>query len=126
MPTKIFHGYRVKVFALISVLIIAMSVFFTVIVIYQQRNLLKQDLIDRGISVARNLAHDSELGVFTENHDFLDPVLRQNIKLEKDVLYAAIYNKNGKPIDVHSDDKGFIPHITTDIKEKIFEKRVEI
>lgn len=123
MPKKIFHGFRARVFGLISVLIIAMSLFFTAVVIYQQTRLLKQNLVHKGLSIIRNLAHNSELGVFTENHDLLESVLQNSVKLESDIAYTVLYNLHGKPLDVHTNEKTFAPHIAENIKKEIFEKR---
>ncbi|MBI5749626.1 MAG: GAF domain-containing protein [Nitrospinae bacterium] len=116
------HGFRARVFWYITSIVIGISVFFTAVVIYQQEKLLKQDLINKGISVVRNLAHDSELGVFTESRDFLEPVIMQSVRYESNVLYAAIYNLNGKPLSVHTDVKGWTAGISEDIKRELGER----
>lgn len=116
------HGFRARVFWYITGIVICISVFFTAVVIYQQEKLLKQDLVNKGLSMVRNLANGSELYVFTENRDFLERVILQSVRFERDVLYTAIYNLKGKPLDVHGDVKGFTAEIPEGIKREIEEK----
>jgi len=124
------HGFRARVFWYITSIVIGISVFFTAVVIYQQEKLLKQDLVNKGLSMVRNLAHDSELGVFTESRNFLEPVIQRSVRLESDVLYAAIYTLKGKPLSVHTDlsavtqagAKGFTAVISEDIKIELEER----
>ncbi len=116
------HGFRVRVFGYITGIVIGISVFFTAVVIHQQENLLKQYLADKGLFAVRNIARDSELGVFTENRDFLEPVIHRSVRFENDVLYTAIYNIKGKPLDVHTDVNGFTAEISEGIKKEIEER----
>ncbi|MBI3753121.1 MAG: GAF domain-containing protein [Deltaproteobacteria bacterium] len=97
-----------------------MAILFTAVVIYQQGSLLKKDLTDKGLSIAKNLAHNSELGVFTENAKFIEPIVEYfNIKAEEDVVYAAIYNIKGKIIyEYVKGDRGR-PRSMDEIKERI-------
>lgn len=103
----LFRGFRARVFWYVTVLMMGLAVFFTGVTIYQQSNLLKQDLLSKGTALAENLAHDSQLGIFTENRDFIEPALRRSAGREEDVLYVAVYSVNGRALGV-SGKKEFI------------------
>lgn len=121
---RIFKGFRARVFWSLTSLLLALSIFLTVVVIYQQGKLLRQDLATRGLSIVGNLAHESQLGIFTESSEFLEPVVKRNVGLEKDFVYAVVYDLHGKVIAVNSDEKGFIPNITQDLINRLDEKPV--
>ncbi|MBI4745358.1 MAG: hypothetical protein HY786_02145 [Deltaproteobacteria bacterium] len=123
-PDRIFKGFRAKVFWFLTTLLLALSIFLTVVVIYQQGKLLKQDMAARGLSIVGNFAHDSQLGIFTESSEFLEPVVKRNVGLEKDFVYAVVYNLEGKVIAVQTNEKGFIPDITRDLIKRLDEKPV--
>ena len=58
-------------------------------------NVIKDGLMDRGRSLARNLAYNSEYGVLIGNKDLLRQLLVGVIR-EEDVLYAVIQNEAGE------------------------------
>lgn len=60
-------------------------------------DLIKDGLMDRGRSLARNLAYNSEYGVLIANKDLLRQLVEGVIR-EEDVLYAVIQNEAGEPI----------------------------
>lgn len=117
----IFKGFRARVFWTLTTLLLALSVFLTAIVIYQQGKYLKEDIIARGLSVLGYLADNSKLGVFTESSEFLEPVMG-SVGLEKDFVYAVIYNLKWEVIAVRSSEKGVVPDITGELKERFDEK----
>lgn len=57
-------------------------------------NLIKDGLVDRGRSLVRNLAYNSEYGVLIANEDLLKRLVEGVIR-EEDVLYAVIQNDVG-------------------------------
>jgi|GEM_PF-1573548 len=57
--------------------------------------LIKSGLLERGRSLARNLAGNSEYGVLIGNHEILSQLVNGTIK-EEDVLYAVILNEEGE------------------------------
>jgi signal transduction histidine kinase len=61
------------------------------------RTLLKDQLSERGLVLARNLAVNSGYGVFTEDVLTLNRLL-DNVMTEPDVLFAVITDKDGKPL----------------------------
>ena len=117
----IFKGFRARVFWTLTTLLLALSVFLTAIVIYQQGKYLKEDIVARGFSVLGYLADKSKLGVFTESSEFLEPVMG-SVGLEKDFVYAVIYNLKWDVIAVHSSEKEAVPDITGELKEQFDEK----
>lgn len=62
-------------------------------------DLIKGALMDRGRSLARNLAYNSEYGVLIGNEDVLTQLVEGVIR-EEDVLYAVIQNEAGEPLAV--------------------------
>ncbi|MBI3755503.1 MAG: GAF domain-containing protein [Deltaproteobacteria bacterium] len=121
MLKKIFHGFRTRVFWLTSLMVVILSVFFTLIVIYQQGKLLKQDLVAKGLLASKNIAHDIKLGVFTENQSLLDNIVQRTANWEKDMVYVRVYNNlHERPIYENIKGTGDIPLplISDDIKKQ--------
>jgi signal transduction histidine kinase len=59
--------------------------------------LIKAALMERGRSLARNLAYNSEYGVLIANQSILQQLVDGVIK-EEDVLYAVVQNENGEAL----------------------------
>jgi signal transduction histidine kinase len=59
--------------------------------------LIKAALMERGRSLARNLAYNSEYGVLIANQNILQQLVDGVIK-EEDVLYAIVQNENGEAL----------------------------
>ncbi|MDP2681815.1 MAG: ATP-binding protein [Deltaproteobacteria bacterium] len=120
MLKETFYSFRARVFWLTALLVLMLSISFTAVVIYQQERLLKQELVSSGLKLSRNIAHDIQLSVFTEDTDFLKNAVMQHIDTEGDVVYAAVYSLNLKPIFNYSSKKGIsVPPITEEIKKQI-------
>ncbi|MBI5874991.1 MAG: HAMP domain-containing protein, partial [Deltaproteobacteria bacterium] len=96
MLKKIFHGFRTRVFWLTSLMVVILSVFFTLIVIYQQGKLLKQESL-------------------------LDNIVQRTANWEKDMVYVRVYsNLHERPIYENIKGTGDIPLplISDDIKKQ--------
>ena len=79
-------------------------------------NLIKDGLMDRGRSLARNLAYNSEYGVLISNKDLLRQLVEGVIR-EEDVLYAVIQNEEGERLVwARSDQLQDIPPTTAERK----------
>jgi len=101
MFKEIFYSFRARVFWLTALLVLLLSIFFTAVVIYQQERFLKQDLFTKGTALSKNIAHGSELGVFTENKEFLENNIMQNIDAAGGVVYVVVYNLKLNPIFIY-------------------------
>ncbi len=78
--------------------------------------LIKGGLMDRGRSLARNLAYNSEYGVLIGNEDVLKQLVDGVIR-EEDVLYAVIRNEAGETVaGSHSAQLQEIPPSTVERK----------
>lgn len=72
-------------------------------------DLIKDGLLDRGRSLARNLSYNSEYGVLIGSQDILAQLVEGVIR-EEDVLYAVIQNESGKLLaGAHSSQSQQIP-----------------
>lgn len=60
-------------------------------------DLIKTGLTERGRSLARNLAYNSEYGVLIANHAIVSQLVDGVIK-EEDVLYAVVQNERGESL----------------------------
>ncbi len=88
------ENFTSKIFVVIALLIIIISVSFTAFVILQQSNSRREALINEGELLARTLAYNGKLGVFAENEDLLkDPV--EGILQNRDVLRARVVSYEG-------------------------------
>ncbi|OGQ80319.1 MAG: hypothetical protein A3F90_10790 [Deltaproteobacteria bacterium RIFCSPLOWO2_12_FULL_60_19] len=78
--------------------------------------LIKSGLMNRGRSLARNLAYNSEYGVLIGNENVLRQLIEGVIR-EEDVLYAVIQNEAGEPLaGVHSSQLAELPSKTVERK----------
>ncbi|MDH5768557.1 MAG: ATP-binding protein [Nitrospirota bacterium] len=88
------ENFITKVFFIFTIFIIIVSSSFCVFFIHHESRSFISAMIREGESLAKLLAYNSRLGVFSENENLLkDPVngLMQN----KEVLLVSIFNSNG-------------------------------
>jgi signal transduction histidine kinase len=83
----------------ISLVIILTSLLLTYFFIRNQIILIRTTLTERCDFLSRNLAGNSEFGVLTINNAYLSKLVKGTIQ-EEDVLYATIYDKNGRILAV--------------------------
>jgi signal transduction histidine kinase len=119
MFEKLFSGFFARTFWLFSILVLTLSVFFTLIHISRQSEMLNQDLTARGLSYAENMATASELGVFSENPYFLRPMVKKILR-EADVVYAGVYTVSGRVLA--SESKGDQFSIDSGAKAEILDQ----
>lgn len=89
------ESFGFKVFAAFALFIFVISFSFTSLFIHHQSNSLKDSLIKKGRLLANILAHNSRIGVFSENQALLkDPI---NGALQQEgVLEASVFNLDGE------------------------------
>jgi HAMP domain-containing protein len=87
--------FAVKVFVAFAILMFAISLSFTAFFINRQGNSMKDALIKNGMLLSKLLAHNSRIGVFSENKELLnDPV--DGVIQQEDVLKVSLYNEKGE------------------------------
>ncbi len=88
------ENFTAKIFIVIALLIIIISVCFTTFLIRQQSKAVKESLIREGELLTRMLAYNGRLGVFAENENLLkDPV--EGIMQNRDVVRVRVLNYEG-------------------------------
>ena len=89
------ESFGFKVFAAFALFIFVISFSFTSLFIHHQSNSLKDSLTKKGKLLVNILAHNSRIGVFSENQDLLkDPI---NGALQQEgVLEASVFNLEGE------------------------------
>lgn len=92
---KIQLGLKIKFVLMISFLILFTSVILSGFLIKKQSQLIERELEKRAKSLVKNLAYNSEYGVLIENQQLLANLIKGVLR-EEDVMYAEIYDKNGK------------------------------
>jgi signal transduction histidine kinase len=97
LPRKLKTGLHWKFTISISALVILTSISLGWVFGRYGVDLIKTGLMDRGRSLARNLAYNSEYGVLIGNEDVLKQLVEGVIR-EEDVLYAIIQNEAGEPL----------------------------
>ncbi|MFH1406712.1 MAG: HD domain-containing phosphohydrolase [Candidatus Omnitrophota bacterium] len=85
--------------ATISILFVAML--FSFYLISHERSLLTDQLQERGISIARGIANNCQLGIMAEDMPILENFIRGAL-LERDIISAEILRNDGKVL-AHSD-----------------------
>ena len=88
------ESFGFKVFAAFALFIFVISFSFTSLFIHHQSNSLKDSLTKKGKLLVNILAHNSRIGVFSENEELLkDPI---NGALQQEgVLEASVFNLEG-------------------------------
>lgn len=94
---------RVKILSIMAFIIIIMAISIVCFFVYVQRIVLIEDASKWGISLALNLAYDSEYGVLVEDRHILDSML-ENILKEKGIVNVEISNKYGITITSNPQD----------------------
>jgi signal transduction histidine kinase/CheY-like chemotaxis protein len=95
------ESFSARIFLTFSLLIIIAALAFTAFFFSYQSGSLREKLESKGETLALFLAHNSRMGVFTENVDLLvSPV--NGILEDPEVLSAAIFSSNGKKLILQS------------------------
>ena len=89
------ESFGFKVFAAFALFIFVISFSFTSLFIHHQSNSLKDSLTKKGKLLVNILAHNSRIGVFSENEELLkDPI---NAALQQEgILEASVFNLEGE------------------------------
>jgi signal transduction histidine kinase len=87
--------FRTKIFTIFSILIVSITLAFTVFFFNYQRHSLTDKIESKGELLASLLAHSSRLGVFSENSDLL-AVPINGIMNTPDVIAAAVFTSDGR------------------------------
>lgn len=89
------ENFGIKVFAAFALFIFAVSFSFTFFFIHHQGKSLRDTLIKNGTLLARILARNSRIGVFSENEELLKgPV--EGIFQQEGVLEVSVFNPEGE------------------------------
>lgn len=87
--------FGIKIFALFTIFTFVISFAFTAFFIHHESRSLTDTLIKKGKLLAKILAHNSRIGVFSENEELLkDPV--DGIFQQEGVLEVLVFNMEGK------------------------------
>ena len=88
------ENFGIKVFATFTLFIFAVSFSFTSFFIHHQRKSLRDTLIKNGKLLARILARNSRIGVFSENEALLKgPV--EGVFQQEGVIGVSVFNPEG-------------------------------
>lgn len=93
---RIRKKFGLKVFAGYLVVVLALSIAFSVIFIRHQSRSLSDNLMEKGNALAELASYDSRLGVFSENLESLDSVA-EGLMRQEGVLSFDVYSLDGKP-----------------------------
>ncbi|MBF0519870.1 MAG: response regulator [Nitrospirae bacterium] len=98
------ESFAAKVYAVVTIFIISVSVVFVTIIVRGQYKQLMEKSITEGTLLAKLLAYNSRLGVFSESEtilaDAVDAIKRQN-----DVVYVSIFNSDAKLLASYENHK---------------------
>ncbi|MBN1830679.1 MAG: hybrid sensor histidine kinase/response regulator, partial [Deltaproteobacteria bacterium] len=94
LPKILKESFGIRVFAVFASLIAVISISFTAFLIYSERESLTDNLIKEGNLLAKLLAHNSRIGVFSENDALLQDPMRGAL-MQEGLLEASIYNLKG-------------------------------
>ncbi len=83
--------------------------------IITDKRIIAGQIEDNGLYLVKNLARNSETGVFSENTHFLQTPL-EAIMEQKEVVWASVYNRDGDPIWSSAKSGLHLPPIPDEIK----------
>jgi len=117
LPVKFQPALLWKLILSISALIVLTSITLGWFAGQYAVDLIKSGLIERGRSLARNLAYNSEYGVLIANQAIITQLVDGVIK-EEDVLYAVVQNEDGESLaGARSTQLSILPPKTVERKE---------
>ncbi len=93
---RIREKFGLKVLAGYLVVVLTLSIAFSVIFIRHQSKNLSNNLMERGKAIAELASYDARLGVFSENRGFLDSVA-EGVMRQEGVLSFDVFSLDGKP-----------------------------
>ena len=85
--------FRARVFWSLIPIILLLIILLGVIDLHQQRRLAEEEFMERGQTMAANLAYSSELGVFGEDRSLLESAMR-GVAGDADFAYVLIYGED--------------------------------
>ena len=88
-------GLRQKSVIVITVLIVVVTTVLSAVFISRSKRIILDSLRDRGVTLSRTLAYNSEFGVLTSNRELLQSMIG-GVMSESDVAYARVYNAKGE------------------------------
>ena len=91
------RGLRGKFILLISALLITTSMAMGWIFLVREVKDESRKMVQKGALLARNLAEEAELGVFTRNRELLD-VLASEVLHDADCAFVSILDERGEPL----------------------------
>ena len=92
---RIKGNFGIKSFVIFTLLLFIIFCSFATFFIYQQKTSMKNNLIKKGTLLAEIFAHNSRIGVFSENEDLLGDSI-EGILQQKEVLDVSVFNSEGK------------------------------
>lgn len=95
LPRRLSENFSLKVYLGFLTAILAVSVIFNLLFFQWQKETLRHELISQGELLARVLAHNVVLGVFSENEAQLRPPMEAILR-QQHVLSVAVYNHEGE------------------------------
>lgn len=85
------RSIKAKILWSILPIVMTLSIASTAIAVYQQTRSMDRNLKRIGINAVKNLANNSELGLYAQNPAFLRPAL-QALSGDRSFAYAIVYN----------------------------------
>ena len=92
---RIKGNFGIKSFVIFTLLLFIIFCSFATFFIYQQKTSMKNNLIKKGTLLTEIFAHNSRIGVFSENEALLgDPI--EGVLQQEEVLDVSVFNSEGK------------------------------
>lgn len=118
---RVTGSFTARVFWTGAVMVLLVALFFAGVSIFQQKRWLKKDLVDKGLDTVKSFAHDSRLGVLTEDRVILSHFIKELRDTSEEVTYVTIYNLKGTPLEAGEDKEQFksVPHTLEAVKSQM-------
>lgn len=89
------YSLKIRILIFSGLVITAACAVLAFIAFYQIRNIMNENFINQGFILAKNLAHNSRYGVFTEDRVMLEELVLGVLQVEE-VINVSILNSEGK------------------------------
>ncbi|MBU0700877.1 cell wall metabolism sensor histidine kinase WalK [bacterium] len=86
-----------KIILSVSILVIILAAILSIFFVFKQKKMIENEIRNRGISLAKNLAYNSEYGLLFKNKEMLNKLVLGVYKND-DIVYVVVGDSNDKII----------------------------
>ena len=119
--SKLKESFRAKLFTLFAIVIVVISLSFTIFFVVHESNSYRKQLVNEGNLLASLLAYNSRLAVFAEDREALQSVA-EGVSRDRKVRSVYIFNADGELLAKESKpESGVLPPYDKEVRKRFAE-----